>query len=635
MHPFFWTIEDFVEGELLPFVFADAEDERQQYTMVVHNVAAALKREGAAVGTNGEWRINGVTIRTYRQLVDVIVERVNDGDWAGPAIGMGTINAFVRRLLSSQRSLARLVRADVDRPLRHRIETADSQVTVVDLHNLDDRAKRFVVGVTLRSAFDDKERSGLARPLLFVVLDELNKYAPRDGDSPIKEILLDVAERGRSLGIILIGAQQTASEVERRIISNSAIRVVGRLDPAEATRPEYGFLPAAHQQRAVIAKPGTMFVMQPEIPVPLVAEFPFPSWATRPSERGENPGRDRRARDPRGSPRGLAARSPSLRRRACGFSTRPIGTSANCSAGSRGSTSTARYSTEIAEIASREKVDLVLVVGDLFESAAPTPEAEAVVWDALLALRESGAHVVVVGGNHDQQSRLDAIAPLLDQLGITVVGLPAGPDRAVVHLDGARVVAMPWVSQRWAIKTDQLMGATAAESVQYYAARVTRLLEWLCRSFGTDTINIVAAHAMVQGGRLGGGERDAQLIDEYAVPAAAFPAGAAYVALGHLHRAQQIPGAAPIWYCGSPIQVDFGEERDVKQVLLIDAAGSGAARVTPVHLQSGWKLRTISGTLAELSALSGRRRRLPACVRARAATRRTGRRGADAPAQCG
>ena len=66
------------------------------------------------------------------------------------------------------------------------------------------------------------------------MLDELNKYAPRDGDSPIKEILLDVAERGRSLGIVLIGAQQTASEVERRIISNSSIRVVGRLDPAEA-----------------------------------------------------------------------------------------------------------------------------------------------------------------------------------------------------------------------------------------------------------------------------------------------------------------------------------------------------------------------------------------------------------------
>ena len=71
--------------------------------------------------------------------------------------------------------------------------------------------------------------------------------------------------------------------------SNSSIRVVGRLDAAEAARAEYGFLPPSHQKRATIAKPGTMFVSQPEIPVPLVAEFPFPAWATRPAERGANP----------------------------------------------------------------------------------------------------------------------------------------------------------------------------------------------------------------------------------------------------------------------------------------------------------------------------------------------------------
>jgi len=120
--------------------------------------------------------------------------------------------------------------------------------------------------------------------LLFTMLDELNKYAPREGTSPIKEVLLDIAERGRSLGIILIGAQQTASEVERRIVSNSAIRVVGRLDAAEAGRPEYGFLPSSQRTRATLAKPGAMFVSQPEIPVPLAVEFPFPAWATRLSE---------------------------------------------------------------------------------------------------------------------------------------------------------------------------------------------------------------------------------------------------------------------------------------------------------------------------------------------------------------
>jgi hypothetical protein len=125
--------------------------------------------------------------------------------------------------------------------------------------------------------------------LLFTMLDELNKYAPREGGSPIKEVLLDIAERGRSLGIILIGAQQTASEVERRIVSNSSVKVVGRLDPAEAGRPEYGFLPPSQRARAVLAKPGTMFVSQPEIPVPLAVEFPFPAWATRQSEMGAAP----------------------------------------------------------------------------------------------------------------------------------------------------------------------------------------------------------------------------------------------------------------------------------------------------------------------------------------------------------
>jgi DNA helicase HerA-like ATPase len=134
--------------------------------------------------------------------------------------------------------------------------------------------------------FEDKESRGAREPLVFVVLDELNKYAPRDGWSPIKEILLDIAERGRSLGIILIGAQQTASEVERRVVSNCAFRVVGRLDAAEAAREEYGFLPAATRQRAAILKPGTMIVQQPEIPMPLLIRFPFPAWATCPAEVG-------------------------------------------------------------------------------------------------------------------------------------------------------------------------------------------------------------------------------------------------------------------------------------------------------------------------------------------------------------
>ncbi len=282
---FFWSIHEFCAEDLLPFLFADAEDDRAQYTTVVYNVMAQLRH--AEVTETGAAVIDGVKVRTFRELADLITERVQSDDhrhqWAGPAMGTGTINAFVRRLQASVRHLGRLIRSDVPDPQRHRVQL-QHQVTVVDLHNLNDRAKRFVVGVTLKRAFEDKERAGQSDELLMVVLDELNKYAPREGSSPIKEILLDIAERGRSLGVILIGAEQTASEVERRIIANSSIRVVGRLDSAEAAREEYGFLPGPHRQRATIVKPGTMILNQPELPVPLVLEFPFPAWATRASE---------------------------------------------------------------------------------------------------------------------------------------------------------------------------------------------------------------------------------------------------------------------------------------------------------------------------------------------------------------
>lgn len=289
---FYWTLAEFCADRLLPYVFADADDERQQYTMVVHAVTAQLAR--TAVPAGGGVSIAGARLNGYPDLVDYLVEQLNDDEtragWTGAAVGQGTVNAFARRLIASKKDLSRLIRGDLAARRPHEINTAASaQVTVVDLHNLPDRAQRFVVGVTLKTEFERKEKAGTARPLLFVVLDELNKYAPREGSSPIKEVLLDIAERGRSLGVVLIGAQQTASEVERRIVTNSAIRVVGRLDPAEASRPEYGFLPQAQRQRALLARPGTMFVNQPDIPVPLCVEFPFPAWATRASEAGSAP----------------------------------------------------------------------------------------------------------------------------------------------------------------------------------------------------------------------------------------------------------------------------------------------------------------------------------------------------------
>ncbi|MBS1828175.1 MAG: ATP-binding protein [Acidobacteria bacterium] len=262
---FAWTITEFCKQRYLRYLFTEADDESNQISFVAERVEAML----AAHVPN---------VDTFEELVDHII--------ANPVQGYapGTIAAFERRLRAAIPRVGHLIRGKVDDPEKNTINWQRAQVTVIDIHNLHDRAKRFVIGVVLRRMFEDKEKTGSRKPLAFVVLDELNKYAPREGRSPIKEVILDMAERGRSLGVILIGAEQTASQIERRVVANSSFRVVGRLDLAEAQNNEYAFLPSPSRARAGILKPGTVIVSQPEIPVPLLVQFPFPAWATRPEE---------------------------------------------------------------------------------------------------------------------------------------------------------------------------------------------------------------------------------------------------------------------------------------------------------------------------------------------------------------
>src|SRR5262249_3654338 len=197
----------------------------------------------------------------------------------------GTVGAFMRRLYGTEEKISYVIRdpGDAD-TAAHTINWRNSQVTVVSLTGLYEVGKSFVVGSVLQQIQQEKEATGSAEPLCFIVVDELNRYAPREVWSPIRERLLEIAERGRSSGTILIGAQQTASEVERRIVANPAFRIVGRLDAAEAERAEYGFLPPTLRQRATILTSGRMIVSQPDIPTPVPVLFPKPSWATREDE---------------------------------------------------------------------------------------------------------------------------------------------------------------------------------------------------------------------------------------------------------------------------------------------------------------------------------------------------------------
>jgi exonuclease SbcD len=133
---------------------------------------------------------------------------------------------------------------------------------------------------------------------------------------------------------------------------------------------------------------------------------------------------------------------------------------------------------------------------------------------------------------------------------------------------------------------------------------VRDVLGTLTAEFADDSVNLVMAHLTVTGGAFGGGERAAQSIFEYHVPASIFPPEAHYVALGHLHRRQALPAPCPVHYCGAPLAVDFGEQDNTSVLCLVEASPGLPAKVTDIPLTAGRRLRTLRGTVAELGALA-------------------------------
>jgi DNA repair protein SbcD/Mre11 len=260
---------------------------------------------------------------------------------------------------------------------------------------------------------------------------------------------------------------------------------------------------------------------------------------------------------------------------------------------------------ELVQIARDERPDLVLVAGDLFDSGAPAPAATRLVTGALSALRGTGAEVVAIAGNHDNGPALDALRPWAEAAGITLRGTVRSKADHVIDGEGWRLVALPFLSQRYAVRAVEMYELTAAEAVQTYADHVGRVLGRLTEGFDEpDRVHLVTGHLTVVGAQTGGGEREAHTVLNYAVPATVFPTGAHYVALGHLHRAQQVLGPCPIRYSGSPLAIDFGEEENRPSVTIVEVTARTAARVREIPITAAAPLRTVRGTLAELAEFS-------------------------------
>jgi DNA helicase HerA-like ATPase len=304
---FGWTPLAFAQEGLLRFCFADADGFRSQLPFMEERVRSELLRRAVPVlghpgalgltdgpaGGDPERRearepaeLAAGPFATLSELVDWLSDLLDvespPREWTGN-LAPGTVQAFLRRLRAAAARMPGLIRADASPIPRGAAAAEEPPVAVVHLTPLHDFAQRFVVGTLLDQTFAAKQR-GMRDPIEFVVLDELNKYAPREGDSPLKDTLIDIAQRGRSLGVILVGAQQQASLVASEVTQNAAIRISGRLDPAEAERPEYGWMSPAARARARLLMQGRVLVSQPSVPAALALQIPFPPWATSAAE---------------------------------------------------------------------------------------------------------------------------------------------------------------------------------------------------------------------------------------------------------------------------------------------------------------------------------------------------------------
>ena len=260
---------------------------------------------------------------------------------------------------------------------------------------------------------------------------------------------------------------------------------------------------------------------------------------------------------------------------------------------------------QIVEVARAEEVDLVIVAGDLFDTASPSSEAQKLLTGALSALHGTGAEVVVIAGNHDNGRALDALRDWAHAAGIHLRGsLGKATDHLVTGTTAGgerwKVAALPFIAQRHAVRAAELFELGAAGAEATYADHLRRLVAALTQGFTAEEVNLFCGHLTVVGGKVGGGEREVHTVADYAVPAAIFPASTNYVALGHLHKAQKIEGPCTIRYSGGPIAVDFGEEDHTPSVTIVEVTADTPALTRTVPLTEAVPLRTVRGTLEEL-----------------------------------
>ncbi len=272
---------------------------------------------------------------------------------------------------------------------------------------------------------------------------------------------------------------------------------------------------------------------------------------------------------------------------------------------------------EVVGIAETEEVDLVLHSGDLFDRPLPPIDALNIALDGLVGLSRGGERpVVVIAGNHDSPGFFDALAPFLRTVNVHLVGGIKRPDDGgVLDLDTAAgravVSAFPFLREGRSFEVWE----PPEEHYKKYADRLRSISEaysaYATELAGTDAVTFLVAHFLVGGAKVHGhgaprGERELHMGEAYTATAEAIPPGPQYVALGHIHAPQKVPGAkVPAEYAGSLLELDFGEAGEQKRVVIVDVEPGLPATVRSVPLRAGRRLLRPRGPWEEIVGLEG------------------------------
>ena len=252
------------------------------------------------------------------------------------------------------------------------------------------------------------------------------------------------------------------------------------------------------------------------------------------------------------------------------------------------------------------KVELLLVSGDIFDTALPSSESTNLYYRFLYRLfDETDAYTVITAGNHDSARHLEAPREFLEMGRIYVVGLADDPAKCVFTFprDNPRVAvaAVPYLSEG---DLRHLSYETEADRNERYRERFKAFYADCVAAMPAELPKILMGHLFVQGAEIGTSERNIQIGGATATHASDFPEGVSYAALGHLHRPQTIEGTDYlIRYSGSPIPLRFNEVGYRKKMYLLELSDDGTlAQDKEIEIPIFKELCTVEGD--EASVLS-------------------------------